>query len=259
MRLAAAVGEAGPLLVLSLEDRTRLDLFTTLCADTLSVAGSAGYGAALPAFLSRLNAWRSFLREQRSGLTVRETIGLIGELIVLGRVLALDENLLDAWTAPDRGLHDFLHQGHALEVKATLGTTTAVRISTLDQLDGAGLGRLDLIHVRMAEVETGHNLQALIDELVGRLPDEGAVRVFENALLRRGLRPDDTAARAVPVISLQSLITYSVSNDFPRLVRSAVPAGIAEAQYFLELRSIGIHAVDSDASFNAFAGRSRLE
>jgi hypothetical protein len=147
MRLSTMPDQSGPFLVLSLEDSSRRDLFSTICADVVSAAARAVTAGALEQVLARLDAWRRFLRDRRDGLSRPETIGLIGELLVLEQLLVADPYGLATWQSPDDGLHDFESSGHALEVKAGLGPSSSITISALDQLDTTGLRRLDLLRV----------------------------------------------------------------------------------------------------------------
>jgi hypothetical protein len=252
MRLSVDRDEQGTLLVVSLEDRAQRDLFATLCADAVSAAGAES-AQALSRFHARLNAWRRFLRDSRSGLSREEVIGLVGELIILERLLMLHGNLINSWKSPDDALHDFEQSGHALEVKTSHGPTSRIRISTLDQLDVSGLRRLDLIHVRLFDDPEGRSLGNIIDTLSAHLPDECFRQNFANALLRRGLNPDDEAARNSLRASLRSIDTYSVDGPFPRLLRSSVPLAIAEASYALELRAIADHTADTGTVLSLFA------
>lgn len=253
MRLMHAVGDDGPMLVLSLEDPARQDLFATVCSDAIQAAAPLQRIDAVEAFLARLDAWRQFLRERRTGLTKNEIVGLLGELITLRRCLQLAPQSLQTWCSPDDGLHDFASGGHALEVKATLGPGASLRISNLDQLDNAGVRRLDLLHVRFAEASNGESLNDIILAIGNLLPTESARRWFENALLRRGLMPDDVAARSAPRALVQNLNGYSVIPGFPRLVRSTVPTAVMDAEYELELRAISQYVIDADAAISAFA------
>lgn len=254
MRLSAAPDEDGPLLVLSLEDPDRSDLFVTVCSDAVQAAAIEGEADSLAGFLARLDAWRRFLKERRTGLSRHEVVGLLGELMVLRRLIFGDPLLQGTWAAPADGLHDFERQGHALEVKTSLGVATSIRISTLDQLDDVGLRQLDLVHLRLIETPDGQSLGALADEIEQALPGDAAKRAFSNALLRRGLMPDDTGARAAPLVEQRSLSAFRVGPTFPRLTRAAVPGAIREAEYDLELRAIDRHTVDVNAVFTAFAG-----
>ena len=252
MRLSTIPDQSGSFLVLSLEDGGRRDLFSTICADVVTAAVQAGAADALEQFLARLDAWRRFLRERRAGLSRAETVGLLGELLVLEHLLASNPRSLGDWRAPDDGLHDFQSSGHALEVKTGLGPSSSIMISTLDQLDPAGLQRLDLIHVRLIEIPGGRCLRDVVTAISGMLPDDFSRRAFENALLRRGLMPDDDAARLVPRVQQRSIDAYSVSEAFPRLIRGALPIAITEATYTLEVRAIATFTIDATDTLNAF-------
>jgi hypothetical protein len=253
MRLSVDRDEQCALLVLSLEDASQRDLFTTLCADAVDAAGSEPEQA-LSRFHARLDAWRRFLRESRSGLSREETVGLIGELLILECLLALHSNLLTSWKAPDQALHDFERNGHALEIKTSHGPSSRVHISTLDQLDTAGLRRLDLVHVRLLDDPEGRTLADLVDALRNLLPDEGFAQSLGNALIRRGLNPNDEIARTTLRTSLRSIDLYTVDDDFPRMLRSSVPLAIAEASYALELRAIAGRTEDTETALSLFAG-----
>lgn len=254
MRLTQVPDESGPLLVLSLEDASRRDLFVTICADVVAAASSANRDEALRQFLGRLNAWRQFLRDRRDRLSRPETIGLIGELMVLERLLAIDPACLRCWESPSDGLHDFVNRGHALEIKAGLGPSPSVTISRLDQLDDSGLRRLDLFHVRLVESSAGRSLGDVIAGVNNLLPDTGARAVFENMLLSRGLLPVDEAARNDPKVQLRSIDAYTVTEEFPRLLRSMLPLAITEASYTLEVRALSPFGTDCSAAFETFLG-----
>lgn len=252
MRLSTIPDESGPFLVLSLEDSSRRDLFSTICADVVSAAARAGTTNALEEFLARLDAWRQFLRDRRDGLSRRETIGLMGELLVLEQLLTANPYGLTTWQSPNDGLHDFEANGHALEVKAGLGPSSSIVISALDQLDVTGLRRLDLLHVRLVEVPGARSLRDILSAIGSILPDDASRRAFENALLRRGLMPDDDAARITPKVQQRSIDAYSISEAFPRLSRAALPLAITEATYTLEVRAIVAFAADATAVLDAF-------
>ncbi|MFZ6735404.1 PD-(D/E)XK motif protein [Undibacterium sp. Ji42W] len=251
MRLQLVTDGTGTLLVLSLEDESRRDLFSTICADVVAASHEDDIQA-LDQFLARLDAWRQFLRDCRSGLSRSDTIGLIGELLILEQLLSISSKHLSTWQAPNDGLHDFHRDGHALEAKTSLGPASSITISKLDQLDTSGLRRLDLLNVRLIEAPDGRSLQNIITTIAERLPDEGARRTFKNALLRRGLMPDDNAALRTPKVELRTIVTYTVSQNFPRLVRMNLPIAITEASYTLDVRSLAPFSVDTGATIDAF-------
>lgn len=252
MRLSSEPDDTGPHLILSLEDRSRFDLFSTICADIVAAAALTDKREARDQFLARLDAWRQFLRDRRDGLSRPETIGLIGELMVLERLLATDPRRLVSWQSPVDGLHDFLSNGHALEVKTGLGPSSTITISRLDQMDTAGLRRLDLLHVKLIESPDGRSLRDIIATVGDVLPDDFSRRSFENALLRCGLLPGDEGARSAPKVQLRTIDAYIVSDGFPRLIRSTVPIAIAEATYTLEVRAISAFSTETLAVLDAF-------
>lgn len=255
MRLGIVAGERMPLLVLSLEDRNSLDLFTTVCGDALA-ASDTDRKTALTDFLARLDAWRRFLRERRIGLSRNETVGLLGELLVPTELLQAWPAALGCWKSPDDGLHDFEYGGHALETKTSLGPAASVRISGLDQLDNAGLRRLDLLHVKLIEAPDGVSLELVVARIKGLLKGEAAVRAFDNALLRRGLTPDDAAARTAPRVQIRTVDSYNVDAGFPRLERASLPQAITEAEYTLDVRALSPFAADTSEVLRLFRGEA---
>lgn len=257
MRLSLVPDMTGTFLVLSLEDSSRRDLFATICADVVSAAALANRADALDQFLARLDAWRQFLRDRRNGLSRPETVGLIGELIILDQILTSDANGLTTWQAPNDGLHDFQDEGHALEIKTGLGPISTITISALDQLDASGLSRLDLMHVRLIETPEGKPLRDFISDVSARLSNDMGRRAFENALLRRGLMPDDDVARAMPRVQLRTIESYQVQGNFPRLIRANLPVAIADATYSLEVRAIAGFATDTAVVLEAFVQGAR--
>ncbi|MDN7915346.1 PD-(D/E)XK motif protein [Burkholderia cepacia] len=251
MRLTTVPDTEGTYIVLSLEDAARRDLFTTICADVTATAAHADRPNARNQFLARLDAWRQFLRDRREGLSRSDTIGLIGELIVLEQLIGHPRGLA-VWDSPNDGLHDFLASGHALEVKASLGPAPTITISRLDQLDTSGLARLDLLHVRLVELADGRSLADVIDAVATSLPDDTSRRSFENALLRRGLMPDDDVARIAPRFQFRSVDAYTVTDGFPRLIRTILPAAITDATYSLDLRSLAAFSTDTANVLDSF-------
>jgi hypothetical protein len=254
MRLGAYQGDPGALIVLTLEDPDQADMFLSVCSDVLSAASVGSDDGYLSRFLGRLDAWRRFLRERHAGLSRNATVGLIGELLVLELLLTIRLDLLLSWVAPDDGLHDFICLGRALEVKTSMGPASRIRISTLDQLEPTGLETLTLMHVRLVERTDGRSLGALITDLNTALTDEGSRQLLANALLKRGLMPDDESALKSPKVNLQEFAAYRVDEAFPKLTRKQVPSAVVEAEYSLDLRAIASYAFNSGIAIKEFAG-----
>src|SRR5262249_18405531 len=95
-------------------------------------------------------------------------------------------------------------------------------------------------------------LQDIISAAGDGLPDDASRRALENALLRRGLMPDDDTARATPRVHLRSMDAYTVADGFPRLTRSTLPVAITEASYTLDVRAISPFSADSATVLDRF-------
>lgn len=256
LRLSRAADPAGILLVLSLEEPSRRDLFAEICSDVVrSLVRSEDEGEIelLPALGARLAAWRAFLRDQAGALARHELVGLIGELLILDDLLDRTSEALQFWKSPDDGLHDFERAGHSVEVKASLGAARQLHISALDQLDAAGLASLDIAHVRLIEQSDGETAGEIAARIAARLSSDRDRREFANALLRRGLAPgsgDDMGPR----IRHAGTDFYAVRDGFPCLRRADVPAAIVEAAYEIEVRSISAFLSSADDALNCLGG-----
>lgn len=256
LRLTRVALEDGPGIALLLEDATRSDLFTTICSDVIGYANAADPVHALRLVMERLEAWRQFLRSVSGGMKREDAVGLIGELIILETLLSRDPQLLRTWRAPENGLHDFENSGHAIEVKTTLGPGWRVTVSTLDQLDIAGLEQLDLIQVRLFETAAGETLGQLIERITSLLADETERRALSNALLQRGLAPDDYHARRSLRVAVQQVTTYPVVADFPQLRRHDLPKAIIDARYVLDLAQLQEIARPAIPTIESFGDRA---
>lgn len=255
-RLSRSPDPAGVLLVLSLEEPARSDLFAEICSDCIrSVLRGEddGEGDLVSVLASRLSAWRAFLRDQAGGLSRRETVGIIGELLLLGQLLDWGGDAVGMWTAPDDALHDFERSGHALEAKSSLGAARRLHISTLDQLDDVGLASLHIAHTRLIEATDGETLVNIADRMEARLVGERAKRAFRNALLRRGVPPSPISDDGLRVRCVGTDY-YVVRDGFPRLRRGDVALGIVEADYQVEVRALSSFQVDGAVALSAFRG-----
>lgn len=108
------------------------------------------------------------------------------------------------------------------------------------------------------ETPEGECLEDMIQGIISCLAQDAARRDFDNALLRRGLLPDDAGARNSPRVSVRTLAAFAVEKNFPRLIRASVPLAVAEADYTIELRGIEAHSVEADIVLAAFVGGTVL-
>ena len=96
----------------------------------------------------------------------------------------------------------------------------------------------------------------LVCSISEMLPDDDARRQLSNALLRRGLNPDDRRGRSGLRTLPQQITAYQVDDGFPRIVRAGVPAGIADVTYSLNLAQLASAAGPWPAVKTSFSARS---
>lgn len=247
-------------LVLALLDKTDADLFFSLCealvATLVPVSDSA---VALSVTLAHLRRWKAFLSGKRTGVLSAEQVrGLFAELQFL-RDLYLTRlphrESVAAWCGADRVQQDFIFRDNAVEVKSLSGKErNAVRISSEDQLETLS-GRLFLEVYRLTESPDSalaaslNNVVALIES---ELTDADAIDEFISKLAGAGYAPLPDYDAPLFVVSTEK--TFAVTEHFPRLVRSALPEGIARLSYDLELESIAGFECSKEIIFEASDG-----
>jgi hypothetical protein len=231
-------------LVLTLERQVDSDLFHTLCKSL--VAGLRQITlpeAALSVTLQHLKRWRIFLMGQNAHLlSAQEYRGLFAELIFLERLLEVNPvqaHAVNAWTGPARIHQDFIFSGRAVEVKSLSGSDrSSVRISSENQLETVE-DKLYLVCFSLAESQENAmamSLNDLVEKIATLLKDKDILAGFEAKLADYGYIPlPDYDSPKLLVANIQA---YLVGDNFPRLVRSGLPAGIVQVHYKIELDKI---------------------
>jgi hypothetical protein len=182
-----------------------------------------------------IDRWRDLLAIQPKvrSLTLDETIGLIGELLVLRD---LGGNV-DLWAGPLGGRHDFVSHRVDLEVKSTrVRAGYEVEIHSLDQLTAPPEAQLYLVFNRLEEVPVaGDSIGSLVDALVSGGADSHAL-VERIAALSATSELLDPSPRRFRLLERQ---VYAADEDFPRLsvgdVRGWPKPGVTYVHYGLDL------------------------
>lgn len=195
-----------------------------------------------PAFVACLDEFRRLV----SGSTVDGAgpalAGLLGELVILSELIAIDPASLDTWSYPARDRHDFRNGHRALEVKASLRSQSGrpvVTISSLDQLDAPAGGSLHLHWLRFERDADGPiSVMKLVEAMVPLLDAERAGELRSRIL---GTAPSPVHLHR---FSLQERRCYRVTKEFPRLstdrlLSGSVDAGVSRVTYELDLSMAG--------------------
>lgn len=245
-------------LVLTLEKHVDRDLFFGLCETLVaSLVPVTDPGAALSVALTHIKRWKAFLAGRKSGgLSPEQVRGLFAELQLLralyGKRLSTT-NAVEAWCGADRVQQDFIFSDTAVEVKALSGRErNAVRISSEDQLESL-TSNLFLMVYRLSEMpesDQAVSLNALVQHIEQEIAEADALEQFSRKLAAYGYVP--LAEYDAPRFLVSDTTAYRVVEEFPRLVRSLIPQGIARLSYDIELESIRPYLCDQ----TEFLGRA---
>jgi hypothetical protein len=166
--------------------------------------------------------------------------GLVGELVVVNRLLDLSAAAWRAWRGPEGDRHDFRVRDCSLEVKASLRAgTTEITINGLEQLEPpSGGGSLHLAHFVLEPVEGGLlTVAGLGGQAIARADDPDRLREL---LALVGCADIGGAEWNQHSFRIETERLYRVSADFPRIAPSCfaggvVPPGIVDATYRIDL------------------------
>jgi len=243
---------------LELVDPSQDDLFTALCVEVLDRVARKP-DRAVAALKKVLSDWKALLAGAHETLSPIALAGLFGELLVLREMLRHDPGATAFWTGPERSSQDFHRGADAIEVKTTVAAEgRKARINGSAQLELATPGRLVLRWFRLG-TGGGVSVPALVDEIVGLTDDAAA---FRRLLLEYGYRDREREIYARRMFEVLEERAYEVGDDFPRIVGStfvggAVPAGVQELDYVIDLDSAGAVASRlDDTALIEFMGRS---
>lgn len=200
----------------------------------------------------RIKSWANFLKPTRSGLSHSEFVGLLGELYVLAEYLTPvinAEEAVRAWIGPEDKKQDFTLNDWAIEVKTTIsGDQQAIKISSLDQLDRV-TDKLYLIRVVAAPATEGEGLS--LGELYKRCLDSVQHDVvIEGMFLQKAsaLYGKASDSQIKEQFRFVNVSLFDVVDDFPKMTRGDVDAGITEARYEVSVGAIATYEVNSDLS-----------
>lgn len=240
-----APGPAGSVrLSLVLNEPRYRDVFGTLAEDVASVVADASSDShAVRLLLGRLHTWQRFVTEYGTGCLSEESqIGLVAELIFLETHMLPSvpaDTAVRSWRGPYGAPHDIELPGHSFEIKASTALSpTTFRVSNLDQLEAVASRPLTLVHMLLdGNSDSGLTLPEMVDRLRAAISatDPAASIDFDASLIAAGYM--DAHARFYTERRYQRRAErwFDIRDEFPRLTRAAVPAGVREASYTVQL------------------------
>ncbi|MFP1789458.1 PD-(D/E)XK motif protein [Lonsdalea quercina] len=241
-------------LVLVLERQVDRDLFEGLC-QTLAFAleHATDSASSLAISLAHIRRWKTFLSGRSQHLSTEEVRGLFAEIVFLMELIdreMLSNAAVEAWLGPERSHQDFIFGNTAVEVKSlSVAERSSIRISSEDQLESLN----DALFLRvyrlssLADAGGALSLNEIVAAVQSRFDEAGAIEAFERKLVAHGYAPLPNYDEPRFVVS--DVRSYQVADDFPRLMRSQLPAGIAKVAYDIRLETIAQYECDGAAVF----------
>lgn len=237
--------------VLELVDSAHSDVFGVLVAD---LAGRLAVGmsddAAVSLLSNRIGRWERLLRRKRDGLTLEQQRGLVGELLVLQRLVTAGlpgQTVVEAWQGPSGGTHDWELSGISLEVKARASTKRSVRISSEFQLETPPDGRMVLVIETIDRVtEGGRSLPELVDETAAMVA--AAEGDFRQRLSEYGWFERHRERYAGSAWIVRDEADHDAETEgFPRIVPADLAPGVSGVRYSLEVRALSSARLEAGA------------
>lgn len=218
------------------------EVFRELCEDLVESSRAVAPADGAVFLLSRIERWRRLLELGKGLLSVSEIRGLIAELIILQRAMEFwpAQEVVAGWLGPLEAPQDVVLPGLLIEVKAGVPSSRTVRISSLEQLDVDDRALLGV--VTLASTTGGPESINLPDviaataRLVGAKGLAADVGQFHRRLSATRYRPDPAYDKLL--FKIQDVQYFAVTEEFPRIRRRDVPAGVRGGSYDVLLTSI---------------------
>lgn len=241
-------------LIFALEREVDRDLFEGLCRSlAFALVHATDSASSLAVSLLHLRRWKTFLSGRSQHLSAEDVRGIFAEIVFLMELINRkipSEVAVGSWLGPERSHQDFIFGNTAVEVKSLSGTErSSIRISSEDQLESLN----DLLFLRvyrmssLADSAVARSLNEIVLEVQLLLDEAEAVEAFDRKLVTRGYAPLPEYDQPRFVVS--ETLTYCVSEEFPRLVRSKLQTGIANVAYDIRLEAISSYQCDEAVIF----------
>nr|WP_314498694.1 PD-(D/E)XK motif protein [uncultured Chryseobacterium sp.] len=201
--------------------------------------------------LNVISKWKKlFDKINFNGLSIEQQKGLIGELLFINHLLDYHKSpstILNAWTGPDFEDKDFVFGAIGIEIKFTSSKYPKLKITNEGQLDAQNLNELFLILYTVEDVkENGFTLNSLIYQTQQKLfVNIDELKFFNERLMFLGYFEDDNE-HYNKMYSLKKIYTYSVSEEFPKIIKSQLPIGVYNTSYFIELSAVENFSVEME-------------
>jgi hypothetical protein len=233
------------ILSLELQDARFTDVFLRLVTHLVSASRREMTAeSAWRSVSAVLGEWKRLLSVRPQGLlTLEELRGLVGELWValhrFGKMMPMDE-VIAGWLGPLNAPQDFWYESSGFyEVKSIGPSVSQLKISSAHQLDERSMALLVLQVPQVTEADTGaFNLVTIVKEVRRALWASGNGTDDLDIKLRR-MGVDLVNSHYGEIwFRVDVVETFDVTDDFPAIRHSALPAGVELVRYSVDRKSI---------------------
>lgn len=207
---------------------------------------------AITTTLNVVSKWKKlFDKINFSGLSLQQQKGLIGELLFLNFLLDNEKsstNAVNAWTSAEMEFQakDFTIGSIGVEIKFTSSQQPKIKVSNERQLDTENLSNLFLVlYSTQAVKENGFSLNSLVDQTRQKISTDEQRDIF-NAKLQLNGYFDQDSQYYVAMYSLKKIFAFSVTSNFPKIVKNQLPLGIYDTSYSIEISAVESFIVELD-------------
>lgn len=194
-----------------------------------------------------------------------EILGLVGELLLLRRLVTASPSLWEGWNGPLGSARDYSWGFFDIEAKASrMAGEASLTVHGLDQLEPEAGRELLIHHSVLTDNPVGTiDVPCLVHEIRAQISDpEG----FETRLASAGYLSEQRDLWLEHRYTLHGSYIYRVSEDFPRIRKSdfphgALPAGVAKLRYDILLSNCSdflLSASEEEALFAAVARSAEM-
>ncbi len=232
-------------LYIYLLDNELKDIFSLFIQNILEdIETSVTESEAITTTLNIVSKWKKlFDKINFNGLSLEQQKGLIGELLFLNYLLndeKTSSNAVHAWTGAEMEFQakDFTLGSVGIEIKFTSSKQPRIKVSNERQLDAENLSDLFLVlYATEAVKDNGFSLNSLVTQIRKAISTDEERNIF-NAKLKLNGYFDEDSEHYGRMYSLKKAFAFSVTSDFPKIVKNHLPLGIYDTSYSIEISSV---------------------
>ena len=232
-------------LYIYLLDNELKDIFSLFIQNILEdIEKDVTESEAIKTTLNVVSKWKKlFDKINFNGLSIKQQKGLIGELLFLKYLLNNEKtsaNAVNAWTGAEQEFQskDFTLGSVGIEIKFTSSKHPRIKVSSERQLDTENLSDLFLVlYSTEAVKDNGFSLNSLVAQIRQTISNDEERSIF-NAKLQLNGYFDEDSEHYGKMYSLKKIFGFTVTSDFPKIVKNQLPLGIYDTSYSIEISAV---------------------